>query len=138
MMEVDSLVNPGQGIVVSAARRPVSGFKSGLVGPEYLWQLPNPGGQYAALFPLNRVSVPDLSPDPSTTQGQGSSPSTTLDWVGRNHGRHVLDSNGFDMRKTNFLYLDGHVETKPITETLTPDFQWGQQFYSLTGGNYIQ
>jgi prepilin-type processing-associated H-X9-DG protein len=96
------------------------------------------GGSYAWLFPLNRASVSDLSPDPSMTAGVGSSPITTLDWVGRNHGSHILDSSGFDTRKSNFLYLDGHVETKNIRETLTPAFQWGDQFYSLTGGDNIQ
>ena len=32
--------------------------------------------------------------------------------------------------KTNFLYVDGHVETKHVFETLSP-FQWGERFYSL-------
>jgi prepilin-type N-terminal cleavage/methylation domain-containing protein/prepilin-type processing-associated H-X9-DG protein len=137
MMEVDSLVNPGQGIFVSAARRPVSGFKSGLVGAEFLWQLPL-GGAYASLFPLNRVSSSDLSPDPTKNAGPGNTPTTTLDWVGRNHGRASRDGGGFDMRKTNFLYLDGHVEPKRIRDTLTQGFQWGDQFYSLTGGATIQ
>jgi len=136
MMEVDSLVSPGQGIYVSASRRPVSGFTSGLEGAEMLWQLPNPPG-YAWLFPMNRANAGNLSPDPSTNATPGTSPVTTLDWVGRNHGRHVLDSGGFDTRKSNFLYLDGHVETKGIRETFTP-FQWGDQFYSLSGGDNIQ
>jgi prepilin-type N-terminal cleavage/methylation domain-containing protein/prepilin-type processing-associated H-X9-DG protein len=136
VMEIDSLVNPGQGTWVSAARRPVSGFKSGLQGPEYLWQLPNPGGQWAYLFPLNQVAVTDLSPDPTTSAGPGSSPNTTLDWVGRNHGNRGM-SGAFDLRRTNFLYLDGHVETKGIKDTLTPAFEWGEQFYSLTGGETV-
>ena len=138
LMEVDSLVAPGQGTFVSAARRPVSGFTSGLVGPEFLWQLPNPAGQYASLFPLTRTRVSDLSPDPTTSAGPGTNPTTTLDWVGRNHGRPSFDGNGFDSRKTNFLYLDGHVETKRIRETITPGFEWGENFYSLAGGNNIQ
>jgi prepilin-type processing-associated H-X9-DG protein len=135
LMEVDSLVNPGQSAYVSAARRPVSGYASGLVGAEFLWQLPL-GGIYSYLFPLSQVNVGYLSPDPSTSAGPGTTPSTTLDWVGRNHGRRQLDGKGFDLRKSNFLYLDGHVETKNIRETLTP-FQWGDQFYSLTGGDYV-
>jgi prepilin-type processing-associated H-X9-DG protein len=138
MMEVDSLVNPGQGVYVSAARRPVGGFTSpsGFIGAEMLWQLPNPPG-YGWLFPMNRANVGNLSPDPSTNAAPGTTPITTLDWVGRNHGRKVLDNTGFDTRKSNFLYLDGHVETKGIRETFTP-FQWGDQFYSLTGGDNIQ
>ena len=137
LMAVDSLMSPEQGIYVSGAHRPVSGYESGLVGAEFLWQLPL-GGPYAWLFPINRAIAGDLSPDPSATAGVGSTPKTTLDWVGRNHGPHTLDSSGFDTRKSNFLYLDGHVETKTLRDTLTPAFQWGDQFYSLTGGDNIQ
>jgi prepilin-type N-terminal cleavage/methylation domain-containing protein/prepilin-type processing-associated H-X9-DG protein len=137
MMEVDSLVQPGQGSFVSAARRPVSGFTSDLVGPEFLWQLPS-GGAFASRFPLSRAAVSDLNPDPSNNPSPYTSPTTTLDWVGRNHGKRVLDNGGFDIRKTNFLYLDGHVETKTVRDTLSPVSQWGDQFYSLTGGDNIQ
>jgi prepilin-type processing-associated H-X9-DG protein len=41
-----------------------------------------------------------------------------------------MDSAGHDTAKTNFLYIDGHVETKSIYETFTP-WQWGDNFYSL-------
>jgi prepilin-type processing-associated H-X9-DG protein len=137
MMEVDSLVSPGQGNFVSAARRPVSGYMSNLVGPEFLWQL-QLGGAYASRFPLIRAAVTDLSPNPAPNSSPYTSPATTLDWVGRNHGRRALDNTGFDLRRTNFLYLDGHVETKNIRDTLSPVYQWGDQFYSLTGGGNIQ
>jgi prepilin-type N-terminal cleavage/methylation domain-containing protein/prepilin-type processing-associated H-X9-DG protein len=58
----------------------------------------------------------------------GGTRATKLDWVGRNHniGDHYVDN------KTNFLYADGHVETKSILETVprnstvgTP-WEWGQ------------
>ena len=39
--------------------------------------------------------------------------------------------SGWDMRKSNFLYLDGHVETKNIAETVYPNYQWGEKFYDL-------
>jgi prepilin-type processing-associated H-X9-DG protein len=39
--------------------------------------------------------------------------------------------NGVDMRKTNFLYVDGHVEAKHIRDTLAPTFQWGEACYSI-------
>lgn len=52
---------------------------------------------------------------------------TRLDWVGRNHG----SSADWFKRTTNFLYADGHVETKRLEETLAP-FQWGDKFFSLT------
>lgn len=48
-----------------------------------------------------------------------------LDWVGRNHG-----TGTYDKKLTNFLYLDGHVETKHVRDTFTP-WQWGERFYSL-------
>lgn len=48
-----------------------------------------------------------------------------LGWVGRNHGRGKT-------AKTNFLYADGHVESKTIEETLQkPNWQWGTKIYSL-------
>ena len=34
------------------------------------------------------------------------------------------------VRGLNFLYADGHVESKHIEETLEP-FQWGERFFSL-------
>ena len=122
---------------VSGSRRPVSGFTSGLVGSIDLWQLPNPGGAYASMLALSRVDATTLSNDPSTNPGGSTAPATTLDWVGRNHGRRVLSSTGVDLRRTNFLYLDGHVETKHVRDTLAPAFQWGDQFYSLAGGETV-
>ena len=56
-----------------------------------------------------------------------------LDWVGRNHGLRTGIPN---KRKSNFLYVDGHVESKSIYQTLEP-FEWGQEFYSLVPGDDI-
>jgi prepilin-type processing-associated H-X9-DG protein len=76
------------------------------------------------------VTAADLDPDPATV----ISSHTRLDWVGRNHGRQ----EGYpDERRSNFLYVDGHVESKTIYETLSP-FQWGQKFYSLDPNNDLQ
>ena len=147
---VPSSTDPGGGVLVSGARRPVSGFTHGLVGPTDLWQLPLGVGKYAALLALDRVDASYLDPDPTTSVGAAGAyapPRTTLDWVGRNHGgRRRLGTApgggravvaGVDQRTTNFLYLDGHVETKHLWETLAPAFQWGVQFYSLTGGERV-
>lgn len=76
--------------------------------------------------PLRHVVPNDMSADP---QPPGDS-LCRLDWVGRNHYRHRIDGQGWDLRMSNFLYVDGHVETKHIRDTLIP-FQWGQRFYSL-------
>ncbi len=87
---------------------------------------------------LLHVTASMLQPD--QTQATPAVTATRMDWVGRNHGSrrsgHVAGDvrGGWDLRKTNFLYLDGHVETKHVTETLAP-FQWGDQFYGVTGGN---
>jgi prepilin-type N-terminal cleavage/methylation domain-containing protein/prepilin-type processing-associated H-X9-DG protein len=63
---------------------------------------------------------------------------TRLDWVGRNHlsGEKPTD------RKTNFLYADGHVETKSILETIpnasgVGAWEWGKESYSIQPNNQI-
>ncbi|MDB5303865.1 MAG: xcpT 3 [Phycisphaerales bacterium] len=115
---------------VCQSHRPVSGF-AGLGGELDLYKvaptfLGRPG--------LKKVSVSDIAPDPSPDAASN----TRLDWVGRNHGFSAkkLDGEGWDVRKSNFLYLDGHVETKHIRDTITP-WQWGDQMYSLDPGDDI-
>jgi len=62
---------------------------------------------------------------------------TRLGWVGRNHGKTVSGDEARKKKsspKTNFLYCDGHVETKTIESTLrNPSYQWGDRVYSLVG-----
>jgi prepilin-type N-terminal cleavage/methylation domain-containing protein/prepilin-type processing-associated H-X9-DG protein len=69
----------------------------------------------------------------------GTSRGTRLDWVGRNHGFGAKPAD----KKSNFGYLDGHVETKSILETLpaaanadgtipaTP-WEWGDKDYTIS------
>lgn len=64
----------------------------------------------------------------------GANRSTRLDLVGRNHPG---DSKVARDNKTNFLYVDGHVETKSILDTvpakagdLSP-WEWGDKCYSI-------
>jgi prepilin-type processing-associated H-X9-DG protein len=73
-------------------------------------------------YKIKRVTVDDLS---ATPPKPGASRRTRLDWVGRTHG------GKWNVARTNFLYTDWHVETKPIADTLKPKFQWGETFYSL-------
>lgn len=113
--------------IPSKSHRPVHGFKSsggdGFALDAYQW--PTGGGAIGrgsgstlgAQFV--RVTPADLNDHPVVGNSK-----TRLDWVGRNHGKGPL-------AKTNFVYVDGHVETKHITETLIPKFQWGTSFYSL-------
>jgi prepilin-type N-terminal cleavage/methylation domain-containing protein/prepilin-type processing-associated H-X9-DG protein len=104
------------------SHRPVHGFV-GLDGTLDMYLL-NPTTGF------RQVTAADLDPDPSSSVAS----STRLDWVGRNHGQ----LQGYpDKRRSNFLYVDGHIETKSIYETLTP-FQWGQQFYSLNPNDDLQ
>ena len=81
-----------------------------------------------------------MTPDPQRTfaaTGGIPAPDTTLDFVGRNHGQKTVGAvggdtrGGWDLRRSNFLYLDGHVETKHVVETVYPTNQWGDEFYSL-------
>ena len=72
------------------------------------------------------TTAADLDPDPTSA---GTSSHSRLDLVGRNHGRKV----GYpDRRRSNFLYVDGHVRTQTVYDTVSPSFQWGDRFYSLT------
>lgn len=105
------------------SRRPVNGFTGGIIAAKELYKLP-PNGKFKPATPN------DLGSAPERGLGGGTSPTTLLDWVGRNHGGNKLNGKSFDGRTSNFLYVDGHVETKSIKETVAP-FQWGEKFYSL-------
>ena len=52
---------------------------------------------------------------------------------GRNHG-----GGDYAQKKTNFLYADGHVETKMVEDTLSPSFEWGVEFYTLRTNDDVQ
>lgn len=104
---------------VVKSHRPVHGF----VGRNPLGELdiskvePDPLGRTGNAFSsFNRVTTVRRNPTPDNQDSR-------LEWVGRNHGR------GKNAR-TNFLYVDGHVETKTIEETLKP-FEWGDTIYTV-------
>ncbi len=108
----------------SASRRPVHGFDGLAYKASEFYKIPVNGKVNSKVY----KSL--LSKDPSADTSSSASPPTLLDWVGRNHYSKKKDNEGFDSRKSNFLYVDGHVETKHIKETLQP-FQWGERFYTL-------
>lgn len=81
---------------------------------------------------FRRVTYADLTPNCPVNYNSGTTMSR-LDWVGRNHGR-----GNYDDKKTNFLYLDGHVDTKQIKETLSPAWEWGERFYTLKPNDDLQ
>lgn len=97
------------------SHRPLHGYV-GLDGNLDVFEIPPGTG-------IRQVTRADLDPDPNSA----NSTSTRLDVVGRNHGR----KSGYpDRRLSNFLYLDNHVESKSVYDTLEP-FEWGARFYSL-------
>jgi prepilin-type N-terminal cleavage/methylation domain-containing protein/prepilin-type processing-associated H-X9-DG protein len=129
------------GGAVSNSRRPVSGISaslskatSGMTGnADKAYTASNPNG-------FVQATPAQLTPDPTTTfaaLGGIPSPDCSLDFVGRNHGARRLGTvggdsrSGWDLRKSNFLYVDGHVESKHVTDTIYPRSQWGAKFYSL-------
>ena len=116
---------------VCESHRGVHGFVIiGGQGPE-IWKRPAAPGRPT----YTRVAVSDVIGDP---QPSGAVPPTLLSAVGRNHGPKKRDARGNDQRKTNFLYVDGHVETKNVVETVDPSFQWGEYFYSLSPSDIAQ
>jgi prepilin-type processing-associated H-X9-DG protein len=70
---------------------------------------------------LRRVRVDEILADPPIPGANLARPN----WLGRNH-----------LGKTNFAYVDGHVESKTIESTLAT-FEWGERFYSLSPGDDI-
>lgn len=95
-----------------------------------LWQIQN--GSNGATQSLDIVA--DYQAGNYSYLGTGQ---TRLDFVGRNHGYGVTASD----RKTNFVYCDGHVETKSILQTIPKVtdlpgaagnvWEWGAQPYSI-------
>jgi prepilin-type processing-associated H-X9-DG protein len=118
------------GNLVCKSHRPVSGFVPlGGTSPTAFDQLgPSGGGFGGHAYGYRRAIATDLQPDPKA----GVVIQTTLDWVGRNHGGKKVDGSGRNLKTSNFLYVDGHVVTKTVYDTLSPRFEWGSTFYSLS------
>jgi prepilin-type processing-associated H-X9-DG protein len=123
--------------IVSNSRRPVNGINAVISGC--------PTDQpYKLLYTRNfSFATPALGHDPEATMlaaaGSGTPPvvNSTLDYIGRNHGSKKYGAVGgftgsdWDLRTSNFLYCDGHVENKHVAETVYPASQWGEDFYTL-------
>jgi prepilin-type N-terminal cleavage/methylation domain-containing protein/prepilin-type processing-associated H-X9-DG protein len=98
--------------------------------PTHPWKVRNPNGgtqwdlTSAVPDPLGRTGpgfeLADIAQAPKFPYTDQDGP---LSYIGRNHGRDPKKA------KTNFLYVDGHVETKTIEETLKP-FEWGDRIFS--------
>jgi len=94
--------------------------------------------RYAAANPdrLVNATLADLLPDPNKDSSWTSgSIETSLNFIGRSHGTKKLGSvagptdpiGGWDLRTSNFLYLDGHVETKNVAQTVGPLTEWADR-----------
>lgn len=116
-------------VPICKSHRPVHGFK-GLGGALDMQNLQPDPFENRPTYRRLSLDRDDLADDPSPADQK-----SRLDWVGRNHGRKK--GSGFDDRRSNFLYVDGHVETKNIRDTVRP-FEWGQRFYSLNPNGDIE
>ena len=115
----------GNATGVVKSHRPVHAFQ-GPSGELDLHRVPRGSGSAGkAAF---RRAGPDAVRYPVIAGGPSNS---RLDWVGRNHGKSSGTKAGAG--RTNFLYADGHVETKTIESTLKPTFEWGANVWSLRG-----
>jgi prepilin-type N-terminal cleavage/methylation domain-containing protein/prepilin-type processing-associated H-X9-DG protein len=121
---------------VSASRRPVNGMSVQRTGNGVKADSPY-------LLPYNDnfswAKAAELTPDPEVTLASGVAAACALDEVGRNHGNKKygtfsadgLKRTNWDLRQSNFLYVDGHVETKHVVDTVNPNNEWGPDFYTL-------
>lgn len=124
------IVSTGNPEGVVKSHRPVHAFR-GLAGDELDLNSISPPSN-GSLPVLQRVK-PNVAELPGWVIGNGNQGLTRLSWVGRNHGRARGGTNNANPKngpRTNFLYVDGHVETKIIEQTLAPKFEWGEKCYS--------
>ncbi len=144
---VNDVPDNGSGPPVCKSHRPVNAYEAivgfGAAGA-YKLDLYGPTGSGAPA--LIRVAPEDMIPYPRINSPAMGQTVTSLDWVGRNHGSFKLGTvkapdgtviQGWDLRTTNFLYCDGHVENKNIIDTFSP-WQWGDYMYSLVPGKDIK
>jgi prepilin-type N-terminal cleavage/methylation domain-containing protein/prepilin-type processing-associated H-X9-DG protein len=138
--------NTGGGGAVSNSRRSINGFSvsasaaagtTGVASVDKFYATTS-GTQF-----FRQAIVDNLQSNPVVFYAGQIPPSTgldtSLDFVGRNHAAKKTGSVGgdgkargdWDLRKSNFLYVDGHVDTKHVTETVYPKNQWGEEFYDL-------
>ncbi|HUO07470.1 MAG TPA: DUF1559 domain-containing protein [Phycisphaerae bacterium] len=121
----------GTGTNVVKTHRPVHGFTA-------ISGAPSDGDLYIGSFKSSAPDIFKVKPNPTGTAGatvyaqlkaEQALPGASgerLDWVGRNHG-----VGSWKTKKSNFGYVDGHVELKSIFDTLAPNFEWGERVFSL-------
>lgn len=129
--KIISEVADGEAPVVKS-HRPISGYQP-IVGKKTTDLVDGVSQTSPPKFSHTRVK--SVTNPVTSTSGV----SNTLGWVGRNHGSAKRGQKNEDLRKTLFLYVDGHCETKTIEETLGPAFEWGDRgkIYSLPGARVV-
>ena len=134
------------GTPICKSHRPVSGFIP-LGGTNDFLDLDLPLGPPFQPYGLARARMENITAYPTLATLSLNGAKSTLDWVGRNHGSFKLQTVtapdgatvvGWDTRTTNFLYVDGHVETKNLRDTMAPAWEWGDYMYSLNPGSDIK
>ncbi len=105
------------------SHRPVTPFKGRSAGTN-VYNEPPFGGAGVARFVYPRQS--DILDADELGAGVIENAASGLNAVGRHHPGE----------KANFVFVDGHVETMHVLETIS-DRLWGERFYSLTGNNKV-
>lgn len=125
---------------VCKSHRPVHGYlRNGTAGPAGIGDMETSpvvaGGIGIRKGTPNDLKVGGVIVNPS--EWADANPSTPVNnrlcWVGRNHG-----GGSYAQKKTNFLYADGHVETKAIEDTLQPNFEWGVEFLTIRPNDDVE
>jgi prepilin-type N-terminal cleavage/methylation domain-containing protein/prepilin-type processing-associated H-X9-DG protein len=119
---------------VCKSHRPVCAYK-GIIGSKL--KVETSSAYMPGRVGLLRVHPTDITANPVNLVP--TSALSTLDWVGRNHGTEKLGVvtykgnaiSGWELKTTNFLYCDGHVENKNIFDTISSQWEWGDRMYSL-------
>lgn len=130
--------------LICKSHRTVSGYYPGAVGnpnspTDLVAGVTFPSQAKSFYYRVTAAEMETQNPPPAFATSDAP-PAYSLGWVGRNHGLIRHDAAGHDLRKTNFLYCDGHVETKTIEETLEPNqFQWGDPYkiWCLPGARVV-
>jgi prepilin-type N-terminal cleavage/methylation domain-containing protein/prepilin-type processing-associated H-X9-DG protein len=134
----------GDGVQICKSHRPVSGFIPTATA-DFL-DLDLALGPPFQTYGFVRATMEAITANPNLATISLGGAKSTLDWVGRNHGTFKLQTVtapdgatviGWNMQTTNFLYVDGHVETKNLRDTMSPTWEWGDRIYSLNPGSDI-
>lgn len=114
------------GLVIKS-HRPVTPFVGGSSGVN-VYQEPSFGSIPRFFYP------PDSAILESNQLGEGmmADGNSTLNAVGRHHPGGDDKYGG----TANFVFLDGHVETMTVLQSIR-ERKWGDRFYSITGGNAV-